>query len=110
MVSFEPLLEDLGEVNLQGIGWAIVGGESGRGARPFEISWANNLRIQCKEAGVPFFLKQWGSNAQSAGEAIAYRDSKGGDPNEWPEHLRVREFPKPYAGHQVVRLQRRVAA
>jgi len=102
-VSFEPLLEDLGEVDLQGIGWAIVGGESGRGARPFEINWANNLRIQCKEQQVPFFLKQWGSDARSAGEQIAYRDSKGGDLTEWPAHLRVREFPKPYPGHQVVR-------
>lgn len=77
-----------------GIDWVICGGESGPGARPFEISWANSLRIQCKEAGVAFFMKQWGSNARSAGEPIAYRDRKGGDPLEWPEHLRVREFPE----------------
>lgn len=117
MVSFEPLLEDLTdrgaqEVNLRGIGWAIVGGESGRrkDVRPFEISWANHLRIQCKEQGVPFFMKQWGSDARSAGQPIAYHDPKGGDPAEWPPHLRLREFPKPYPGHQVVRMARKKVA
>jgi len=60
MVSFEPLLEDLGEVNLQGIGWAIAGGESGRGARPCHPDWVRSLRDQCAAAGVPFFFKQWG--------------------------------------------------
>ncbi len=59
-LSIEPLLEDLGEINLQGIHWVIVGGESGHGARPMDKSWVINLRNQCRSARVPFFFKQWG--------------------------------------------------
>jgi protein gp37 len=59
-LSVEPLLEDLGEFDLGGIGWVIVGGESGHGARPIEISWVRNIRRQCRSARVPFFFKQWG--------------------------------------------------
>ncbi|HUF48089.1 MAG TPA: phage Gp37/Gp68 family protein [Vicinamibacterales bacterium] len=59
-LSVEPLLEDLGVVNLDGIAWMIVGGESGSGARPMERSWVTSLRDQCARAGVPFFFKQWG--------------------------------------------------
>lgn len=64
-LSIEPLLEDLGEVNLEGIDWAIVGGESGAGARPMEKAWVINLRRQCQAAGVPFFFKQWGGVRKS---------------------------------------------
>jgi protein gp37 len=113
MVSFEPLLEDLGTVNLDGIGWAIVGGESGVAGRPFNLAWAESLRDQCKAADVPFFMKQVGSfPVRDRPEKITWQlgDRKGGDPSEWPEGLRVREFPKPYPGHQVVRLARRKAA
>ena len=59
-LSIEPLLEDLGPINLQGIHWVIVGGESGPGARPMEKDWAETIRGQCESAGVPFFFKQWG--------------------------------------------------
>ena len=59
-LSLEPLLEDLGELDLTGIGWVIVGGESGPNARPMERQWAGNIRDQCIAAGVPFFFKQWG--------------------------------------------------
>jgi protein gp37 len=59
-LSIEPLLEDLGTINLQGIDWVIVGGESGPGARPMKDSWARSLRDQCFENRVPFFFKQWG--------------------------------------------------
>ncbi len=59
-LSIEPLLEDLGLLNLNGISWAIVGGESGPGARPMEESWVLRIRDQCLSAGVPFFFKQWG--------------------------------------------------
>jgi protein gp37 len=59
-LSIEPLLEDLGEIYLQGIGWVIVGGESGLGARPLERQWVINIREQCRAANVPFFFKQWG--------------------------------------------------
>lgn len=99
------------------ISWVICGGESGPGARPFNLAWAESLLAQCRAAGVPFFMKQMGSvpmvtdDAWRAGPGIrllsarnhrkvpdrcvplAMRDRKGGDPSEWPESLRVREFP-----------------
>src|SRR5713101_576687 len=59
-LSIEPLLEDLGVLDLTGISWVIVGGESGPGARPMKEEWVLSIRDQCKEAGVPFFFKQWG--------------------------------------------------
>jgi protein gp37 len=59
-LSVEPLLEDLGAVNLAGIHWVIVGGESGHGARPLQADWVRSLRDQCQTASVPFFFKQWG--------------------------------------------------
>lgn len=60
-LSVEPLLEDLGPINLDGIHWVIVGGESGPGARPMIPAWAQNVRDQAAAAGVPFFFKQWGA-------------------------------------------------
>lgn len=60
-LSVEPLLEDLGPINLDGIHWVIVGGESGPGARPMSPAWAQNVRDQAAAAGVPFFFKQWGA-------------------------------------------------
>lgn len=57
-LSVEPLLEDLGPVDLAGIGWVIVGGESGPGFRPMDHAWARSLRDQCRAAGVPYFFKQ----------------------------------------------------
>src|ERR1041385_1035854 len=59
-LSVEPLLEDLGQVNLTGIHWMIVGGESGPGARPMNPAWVISLQRQCARAKVPFFFKQWG--------------------------------------------------
>ena len=59
-LSIEPLLEDLGLLNLDGIDWVIVGGESGVGARPMDERWVISIRDQCQAAGVPFFFKQWG--------------------------------------------------
>jgi protein gp37 len=59
-LSVEPLLEDLGEINLNGIHWVIVGGESGPGARPMHEEWVISIRDQCEAAKVPFFFKQWG--------------------------------------------------
>jgi len=115
---------------IAGIDWVICGGESGPGARPFNLAWAESLLGQCKTAGVPFFMKQIGSVPvintetwrekynpithgwkeqdgtrfwQSARQllpwnerqdiALAIYSRKGGDPAEWPAHLRVREFP-----------------
>lgn len=59
-LSVEPLLEDVGELDLEGIHWVIVGGESGHKARPMQPEWVENVRIQCQRAGVAFFFKQWG--------------------------------------------------
>jgi len=59
-LSIEPLLEDLGDIDLTGIAWVIVGGESGPGARPMKKEWVVSIRKQCREQRVPFFFKQWG--------------------------------------------------
>jgi protein gp37 len=59
-LSLEPLLGPLANLNLRGIDWAIVGGESGPGARPLESAWVTEIRDQCLKADVPFFFKQWG--------------------------------------------------
>lgn len=64
-LSVEPLLEDLGEFDLDGIDWVIVGGESGAGARPLEKSWVVNIKEQCEAAKIPFFFKQWGGVRKS---------------------------------------------
>ena len=59
-LSCEPLLGDLGKVNLKGINWVIVGGESGPNFRPMESKWATNIRDQCLKKDIPYFFKQWG--------------------------------------------------
>jgi protein gp37 len=59
-LSVEPLLEDIGRIDLAGIHWVIVGGESGPGARPMRKEWVESIRDQCADAGVDFFFKQWG--------------------------------------------------
>jgi protein gp37 len=64
-LSIEPLLEDLGALNLSGIDWVIVGGESGPGARPMKREWVISVRRQCRQQNVPFFFKQWGGVRKS---------------------------------------------
>jgi protein gp37 len=64
-LSVEPLLEDLGQIDLANIHWVIVGGESGPGARPICKGWVESIRDQCAKAGVPFFFKQWGGVRKS---------------------------------------------
>ncbi len=63
-LSVEPLLEDLGEIDLSGIDWVIAGGESGPGARRMEERWVMSLLARCRRQGVPFFFKQWGGVAK----------------------------------------------
>lgn len=101
-VSFEPLLEDPGPVNLDGIAWAIIGGESGIGARPCALEWITRLAAQCHAADLDVFVKQLGAHVVSEerrtdGGEWAWRaglaDRKGGDPAEWPDDLRLREIP-----------------
>jgi len=70
-LSFEPLLGDLGELNLEEIDWVIVGGESGPGARPMEYGWIRNIKDQCLAQNVPFFFKQWGGiNKKKTGRLL----------------------------------------
>lgn len=118
-LSLEPLLEDLGTLDLSGIGWVIIGGESGHYARPCNIDWLRPLVQQCQAAGVAAFVKQLGRNAccgDKAEERLRHgrvhpelleamriarggylyetRDRKGGNPAEWPLDLQVRQFPE----------------
>lgn len=79
-LSVEPLLEDLGRVDLDGIDWVIVGGESGPGARPMKKEWVLSLRDQCRAARVPFFFKQWGGLRKK----IAGRELDGQTYDEMP--------------------------
>jgi len=70
-LSLEPLLGPLPGLDLAGIDWVIVGGESGPRARPMERAWATDIRDQCRRAGVPFFFKQWGGrNKKAAGRLL----------------------------------------
>ena len=101
-LSVEPQLEEIwienhlmGQTSCGHPTWVICGGESGPGARPFNLAWAESLLDQCRAAGVPFFMKQIGSNpvAHEWRFSQGVRDRKGGDLTEWPAHLRVREFP-----------------
>ena len=59
-LSCEPLLSDLGDLDLNNINWVIVGGESGFKARPMSLKWATNIRDICLKSDIPYFFKQWG--------------------------------------------------
>jgi protein gp37 len=79
-LSIEPLLASVGRLDLNGIDWVIVGGESGPGARPMQIDWVREVRDQCTAQGVAFFFKQWGGwRAKSGG-----RDLDGREWNDYP--------------------------
>ena len=104
-LSCEPLLEDLGDLDLTGIHQVIVGGESGGNARGFDVAWAARLRDQCREQRVAFFMKQYGSRPFERG--VGLLDNEGdvcpirlndrkhrADMSEFHEALRVREYPK----------------
>ena len=92
-----------GATPMRFIDWVIVGGESGPGSRHFRTDWAESLRGQCQRQKVAFFMKQVGSNAWLSSRndnggrmllGMETSDRKGGNPMDWPEKLRVREFPK----------------
>lgn len=96
-LSVEPQLNavELKE-NLPEISWVIQGGESGPKARPFDLNWAESVRDTCRNANVPYFLKQLGSNPVVSGSSIKLKSRHGNDWNdwnEWPLALRVRETP-----------------
>jgi protein gp37 len=77
-ISFEPLLGSIGVVDLSGIAWAIIGGESGPKSRPMKPQWATELRDVCKTYGVAFFFKQWGgARPKSGGRLLEGREWNG---------------------------------
>lgn len=82
---------DRGWANTPLIDWVIVGGESGHGARPMDLAWADSLISQCERATVPIHVKQLGS---VLAKEMGLNSVKGGDWNEWPEQLRIREYPR----------------
>lgn len=99
--SAEPLLEPIdcrqAWRNSALPNWVIVGGESGPEARPCCVTWVRDLVRQCQDANVPVFVKQLGANAEEGygvNRKLWLKHHKGGDPSEWPEDLRVRQFPK----------------
>ena len=104
-LSIEPLWKRIApcDLDLTGIDWLILGGESGSGSltRPFHMEWAEELLEHCQSNGVAFFLKQLGRNPVIAGKPIRLVDTHGGDWNEWPRHLRVREFPEYFHGYRL---------
>lgn len=107
-LSVEPLIEPV-EITLEGIDWLIVGGESGKHARPFDLAWARGLRDRCRQEGVAFFGKQLGRRPVEDGRALKLRDGHGGDWSEWPADLRVREMPARFgalAGLEAATVQR----
>lgn len=89
----EPSRASLGLPCLE---WVVIGGESGPGARPFTLGWGKDLIRQCRAGSAAVFMKQVGSvPVNREGERCPHiRDLKGGDPAEWPEELRVREWPR----------------
>lgn len=85
-LSIEPLLEDLGPLDLTGLSWVIVGGESGPNCRPMDPAWARNIREQCREASIPFFFKQNGGPGREKGGNLL-------DGRVWQERPERRIFP-----------------
>lgn len=89
-LSIEPLLGPLPSLDLTGIDWVIIGGESGKEARPMELKWAKDIIAQCRRAEVPVFVKQLGEIwARQTGSSHRH----GGRIDDWPEHLQIREMP-----------------
>lgn len=114
-IHFVDALRGASSLRWRGLDWVICGGESGAGARPFNLAWAEDLRDACAQKRVPFFLKQLGARPFYRREgsvqhtergmrlriasididcSIELNDRKGGDINEWPADLRVRQFPR----------------
>ena len=97
-LSIEPLLEklEIPKLTLEHFSWVIIGGESGNenGAyryRECKIEWIDKLIFQCQKSNIPVFVKQLGTHLA---KELKLKDSHGGNINEWPERLRIREMPK----------------
>ncbi len=89
-----------GDVGVGGgpmLDWIVIGGESGAGARPFDVAWARKVILDCRDRadliGPAVFVKQLGSMPHASGFSLQCVSSSGGDPEEWPEDLRVQEWP-----------------
>ena len=82
-LSIEPLLGPMGKIDLEDIGWVIVGGESGPKARPMDEAWVLDVQRQCEDAAVPFFFKQWGGRTPKAGGRLL----DGKEHNAMPEYI-----------------------
>lgn len=102
-LSVEPLWDRV-ELPLAGVDWCIVGGQSGDGAKAFDLAWALDLKRQCEAAGTSFFLKQLGSNAWWNGLRLHLRHGHGGDWNEWPSVFRVRRMPAGFYSYRCEKL------
>lgn len=93
--TLEGMFGDPCPTHLPAVDWVICGGESGLNSRPFYVKYARDIRDQCKAAGVPFFLKQLGAMPiDEDGSILQLNNKKGGDIDEFPEDLRVREMPE----------------
>jgi protein gp37 len=104
-LSIEPLLEDLRALPLEGIAWAIVGGESGHGARPMQEEWVVSIRDQCRDAGVPFFFKQWGGVRKGK----TGRSLQGQTYDERPEQSRYAPLEAPQRAAAIADIERLTA-
>ncbi len=89
-LSLEPMIGPMDNLNLTGIQWVIVGGESGKMARPMEPEWLLSIIDQCVSAGVPVFVKQMGTVLARRMKLVSH---KGGDMAEWPEQIQYRQMP-----------------
>ncbi len=96
-LSLEPQWEPIDlRPWLPQLNWIIQGGESGGNqAKPFQVEWAREMRQHCADAGVPYFLKQLGCNVLDGEQQVTLKDNHGGNWDEWPADLRVREMPVP---------------
>ena len=86
-LSIEPLLGPVGDMDIEGISWVIVGGESGPKARPMELPWVLDIRDLCAREGVPFFFKQWGGRTPKSGGRLL----EGIEHNARPDYLNAEE-------------------
>jgi protein gp37 len=100
-LSVEPLWGEV-TVPLDGIDWCIGGGQSGEVARLFDLAWAEFSQAQCKQSGTAFFIKQLGAQPMWHGKPLELKDEHGGEWDEWPAPLRIREMP---AGFRSLRIE-----
>lgn len=104
-LSIEPLLEDLGDIDLQGIHGVVVGGDSGPGARPMEKTWVESIQRQCEEQQVPFFFKQWGGVLKKK----TGRKLNGRTYNAQPQHSQQPVLPRSQRLHRIEQAEERSA-